>query len=335
MIKLFEGNTADQLWRNAAEALLRGDDCRNEESRLGPMREYIHCNLHLSDPLQRWMLSRQPAINPAFAIAELVWILQGRNDAAFPNFWNPALPRFSGYSKIYHGAYGFRLRGNLGLDQIDRAYRVLAVNPKSRQVVLQIWDGKKDLPHLNGDACSADIPCNVVAMPKIRDGKLEWLQVMRSNDLFLGTPHNFIQFTSLQEIMAGWLGVGVGSFVLISDSLHIYEHDIEKIKIAQVAPSARNTDSLALPKDKFDQVLSIIGNAMDELRAEELLPARFMQLIGSIGLPTSWRNLLCIVAADTARRRHWSVEMEAASSQCTNPALNAAWDAWFERCKSK
>lgn len=335
MIKSFEGDTADEIWRKAAEALVCGDDYLRQESRLGPMREYLHCSLHLRDPLQRWVLSRQPALNPAFAIAEVIWILQGRNDAAFPNYWNPVLPNFSGHGETYSGAYGHRLRSNLGVDQIERAYRVLALNPNSRQVVLQIWDGQKDMPHLNGDARSPDIPCNIVAMPKIRDGKLEWLQVMRSNDLFLGTPHNFVQFTSLQEIMAGWLGIEVGSFVLVSDSLHIYEHDIEKLKIAEVAPTARNTDSLALPKEEFNRVLSVVGNFMDELRTEELLPARFMQMIGAGEIPTSWRNLLCIVAADAARRRNWVDEAEAASGQCTNPALNVAWNAWVTRRNSQ
>jgi thymidylate synthase len=332
MIKQFEGVTADEIWCKAAKSLLRDDDYLHQGSRLGPMREYLHCSLHLHDPLQRWVLSRQPAINPAFAIAELVWILQGRNDAEFPNYWNPVLPKFSGCGETYYGAYGHRLRTNLGIDQLERAFQVLSVNPDSRQVVLQIWDGQKDLPSLNGNAQDADIPCNVVAMPKVRNGKLEWLQVMRSNDLFLGTPHNFVQFTSLQEIMAGWLEIEVGSFVLISDSLHIYDHDMEKLKIAGAPPSARNLDSLALPKKEFDQVLTIVGNAMDELRSENLLPTRFIELIRGIGLPMSWRNLLCIVAADTARRRNWIDETAAASSQCTNPALNAAWNAWLERC---
>lgn len=332
MIKSFEGDTADEIWRKAAEALVYGNDYLRQESRLGPMREYLHCSLHLRDPLQRWVLSRQPALNPAFAIAEVIWILQGRNDAAFPNYWNPVLPNFSGRCDTYSGAYGHRLRSNLGLDQIERAYRVLDLNPNSRQVVLQIWDGLKDMPHMNGDARSPDIPCNIVSMPKIREGKLEWLQVMRSNDLFLGTPHNFVQFTSLQEIMAGWLGIEVGSFVLVSDSLHIYEHNIEKLKISGIAPTVRNTDSLALPKEEFDRVLSVFGNFMDELRGEQLLRTRLMNLIVGNELPTGWRNLLCIVAADSARRRNWIDEMEVASSQNTNPALNMAWGAWLERC---
>lgn len=335
MIKIYEGDTADELWLKAAEALVRGDDFLRQDSRSGLIREHLHCGLHLRDPRQRWMLSRQPAMNPAFAIAEVVWILQGRSDAAFPNYWNPKLPEFAGHGETYYGAYGQRLRSNLGFDQIEGAYLALAADPNSRQVVLQIWEAQKDMPNLDGSPRGADIPCNVVAMLKVRGGKLEWLQIMRSNDLFRGTPHNIIQFTCLQEIMAGWLGLEVGSFVLIADSLHIYEHDLEEFYISETPSSARNTESLSLPKNEFDQVLLIMGAAMDELRNEKLLPTRFMELIANKNLPPSWRNLFCVVAADTARRRNWKNEVEAASSQCTNPVLNTAWNAWLERCTSR
>lgn len=335
MIKHFEGDTADEIWRDAATALMLGDDCLREDSRLGPMHEYLHCTLHLKDPRQRWVLSRKPALNPAFAIAELIWILQGRNDAAFPNYWNPALPNFAGSDDTYYGAYGHRLRNNLAFDQIENAFQVLAANPHSRQVVLQIWDGRIDFPTPSGTARAPDIPCNIVAMPKVRDGRLEWSQIMRSNDLFLGTPHNFVQFTSLQEIMAGWLGFEVGSFLLMSDSLHIYEHDIKKLSISDKPLEVRNTDSLALPKKEYAAVLSDITNAMDELCTKTLSRARFMQLVETCNMPKSWHNLLCIAAADAARRRSWNDETESASSQCTNPALVAGWSAWVERCTSR
>jgi thymidylate synthase len=333
MIHLFEGSTADEIWRQAADALINSDTTSLQASRLGPMREQLHCALHLRDPRQRWVNSRRPAMNPAFAIAELVWILQGRNDAAFLNYWNPALPNFAGHGDTYHGAYGFRLRQHLGVDQLERAYQILSQNPDSRQVVLQIWDSQVDLPHSDGTTRNADIPCNIVAMPKIRAGKLEWLQVMRSNDLFLGTPHNFVQFTSLQEIMAGWLGVEVGSFVLMTDSLHLYSGDIEKLVFAEPNPPTANNDLLNLKKNEFDRVLALIGETMDQLRSAHLLPKRFVQLINRTDLPAGWHNLLRIVAADSARRRNWQDEMNQASSSNTNPILNAVWQAWRERCE--
>lgn len=333
MFHYFDGATADEVWRKAKEELTSGAFSIHG-SRLGPMRELLHCGLCFRDPRQRWVLSRRPAINPAFSIAEVVWILQGRNDAAFLNYWNPALPKFAGLNPIYHGAYGSRLRNNFGFDQIDRAYRVLLANPDSRQVVLQIWDTVKDTPHADGTSRDPDIPCNLISSLKIRSEKLEWLQVMRSNDVFLGTPHNFVQFTSLQEVIAGWLGIEVGSFLLVADSLHLYEHDVDQCSMTEMPSAAMNTDSLALPRGEFNRILPLVGNTMDEMRHEYLSPIRLVSVIESLGLPIGWANSMYIVAADTARRRHWTDEMHAVASKCSNPALLEAWRAWLARCSS-
>lgn len=331
MTRQFVADTADKVWRAAAEALIKGEDCYHQSSRLGSTRELLHCTFALRQPRQRWVLSRRPALNPAFAIAETVWILLGRDDAEFLNFWNPALPSFAGHGTRYHGAYGRRLRGSMGFDQLERAYQVLTHNPDSRQVVLQIWDSSLDLPYETGQARDSDIPCNVVAMPKIRDGRLEWLQVMRSNDLFLGAPHNFVQFTVMQEVMAGWLGVELGSYVQVSDSLHFYEHDLERISVAEKGDVVVNTDVLSLPKDDFDRMLPELGAIMDRLRATDLTPTEFRRLVRDAGLPGGWRTALTIAAADSARRRNWLEEMEEAAAACTSPMLSAAWDAWLER----
>ena len=53
---------------------------------------------------------------------------------------------------------------------------------------------------------------------------------MRSNDIFRGLPYNFVQFTSMQEILAGWLKINVGSYNHVSDSLHIYERDLKEME---------------------------------------------------------------------------------------------------------
>lgn len=330
MLTQFQGDTADEIWRQAAEALTGEDGYLRQDSRLGATRELLHSTFHLQNPRQRWVLSRRPALNPAFAIAEVVWILQGRNDAAFLNFWNPLLPKFAGEGAVYNGAYGHRLRVNLGLDQIERAYKALVANPSSRQAVLQIWDGRTDMPNEDGSARNPDVPCNVVAMPKVREGRLEWLQVMRSNDLYLGTPHNLIQFTTLQEVMAGWLKLEVGSYVQISDSLHLYEHDMEAVEIASKPPAVRNTDRLDLPKAEFDRVLSTMGDAMDRLRDPELRHHHFSGTY-EMGLPGGWQNMLRIAAADAARRRGWTTESQAAAETCGNQVLRTAWASWAER----
>lgn len=330
MPRLFEAETADTLWVDAAKELLSMPVEDLQPSRQGKTHELLHCCLHLKKPRQRWVLSRQPAINPAFAIAELIWILSGRDDAAFPNYWNPLLPKYSGKQNHYYGAYGARLKNHFGIDQLHYAYETLLHKPDSRQVVLQIWDGVKDLPNMKGEPRNADIPCNIASMLKVRFGKLEWSQVMRSNDLYRGTPHNIIQFSSLQEIMAGWLQLELGSFSLFTDSLHLYEQDIKEIYIRHTEVNLNN-DSLMFSKSEYDEILPVVGNYMDELKDEQLSKKRFINITLFSQLPIAWKNLITITAADSARRRGWFNEMEEAAHQCNNPMLKMAWKNWLKR----
>ena len=209
MFHAFEADTADETWRAIADEF-RGGRVAGQASRAGSTRELLHAAISISRPRERWISSRNPPINPAFAMAEIIWIVTGRNDSWFLSYFNRKFPEFVGDGPTLHGAYGYRLRRHLELDQLSRAYHTLASNPDSRQVVLQIWDGTVDLPHPDGHPRAQDIPCNVLSMLKVRENKLHWTQIVRSNDFFLGLPYNLIQFTTLQEIIAGWLEVEVG-----------------------------------------------------------------------------------------------------------------------------
>jgi thymidylate synthase len=225
MFQVLEAGTADALWLKAANWFVVGGIAVKQGSRGGLTAEVLRASLTLEHPRQRWITSRAPALNPAFALAEVIWIMCGRNDAGFLNYFNPKLLHYAGNRLTYHGAYGHRLRAHFGIDQLERAYTVLSRDKNSRQVVLQIWDSAEDLPSEEGTARAEDVPCNIVALLKLREGRLEWTQIMRSNDLVLGLPHNIVQFSSFQEVLAGWLGVEVGSYNHFADSLHLYEQD--------------------------------------------------------------------------------------------------------------
>src|SRR5215216_3681161 len=140
MFRVFEGDTADQVWHEAASAFCNGECVAEQSSRAGQTLEILHSAISIANPIQRWVTTRYPPINPAFAIAEIVWLMTGRNDSAFLNYFNRQLPKYAGEGPIYHGAYGFRLRQHLGVDQLNRAYHALKSKPYTRQVVLQIWD---------------------------------------------------------------------------------------------------------------------------------------------------------------------------------------------------
>lgn len=227
----FIGNSADDVWRKAVssikDVMLVEENLQTSFRNIrggNKVKELLHVCFTIKNPRQRIVFGHP--FSPAYAIVEVFWMLAGFNDLSFLDFWNPRIRHFSDNGKRLHGAYGMRLGCQptlvkKKLDQVYTAYKILGRYPRLRQVVLQIWDKNLDLP--NPKPQSKDIPCSIMSHLMIRDGKLEWLQVMRANDLIWGTPINFIQFTMLQEIMAGWLDVDVGSYVHISDDLAVFE----------------------------------------------------------------------------------------------------------------
>jgi thymidylate synthase len=330
MVHVFSGTTADQVWLAAARAIGTWG-APEQASRGGPTREILHAVLEISEPQQRWTPSRRPAVNPAFAIVEALWILFGRDDEALPTFFNPRFPDFNGPGPAYEGAYGYRLRRAFGLDQLARAADALASKPDSRQVVLQIWDSSRDMPGAEGTPRRADIPCNVASLLKVRDGRLQWTQVLRSNDLVLGVPHNIVQFTMLQEVLAGWLGLEIGPYVQLSDSLHVYVHDLENVTNASPAPAVRSGDSLALSMSESRVLLEDLEQRLNGMIRADTDRPTFQRLASPERLPPAYRNHLAIVSADAARRRKWNDLMEQSAADCSNPALVQMWERWLAR----
>ena len=132
MITVFQGATADDVWQQAAQAFRRSDGVTIQDGRGGPTRELLHAAISIADPRQRWAVSRQPAMNPALALAEVVWIMTGRSDLAFLEFWSREYRKYAGDGPELHGAYGYRIRRHLSIDQLDRAFRALSKQPRHK-----------------------------------------------------------------------------------------------------------------------------------------------------------------------------------------------------------
>lgn len=334
MFRVIEADTADELWLKAAAWFGTEGSAAHQSSRCGDTIEVLHAAMSLSDPRQRWIASRSPAMNPAFALAEVIWILNGRNDSAFLNYFNPKLPNFAGKGRTYHGAYGFRLRNHFGLDQLERAYKGLSANQESRQVVLQIWDGESDLPADNGRPQAEDIPCNVISLLKIRENRLEWTQIMRSNDLVLGMPHNIVQFTSLQEVLAGWLDIEVGGYHHFADSLHLYDRD--EPLTDRVNPQALpwNDDSIALSKEESDRAFCELSRLGDILVSSGTDVDGALRAYSEADLPMALRSWATLLTADALMRRRAHQDVEKVMSECSNSCLARMFERWLERKSS-
>ncbi len=322
------GKTANEVWKKAAVMLLEKDSTL--AGRTGDIYEILHTFITIENPRQKWIYDRMPPISIGYALAELVWLINGEERADIINFWNPQLPKYAGACKVYYGAYGKRIRSHFGFDQLEKAYYALQEVPESRQVVIQIYDTRMDFPIESGQPRAEDIPCNICSMLKVRDGKLEWSQIMRSNDVLLGMPYNFVQFTGLQEILAGWLGLELGSYNHYSDSLHLYQRDINKIEIGQEV-EIENKDSLSLTKSESEKIFREIYGRMEMLAINDVSEKKTYNLAKLESEYAAYNNIMLIIAAYVAyKKKYYDLVCELISI-CTNNTYVTMWHRWSDR----
>jgi thymidylate synthase len=343
-----EGGSADEVWQAAVDEIAVNGLV--QPSRDQTTRELLHVAFAISDPRQRVVFGRP--FNPALAVAETIWILSGGNTVDFVRFWNPRMAQYlDDGSQCLHGAYGSRLGSTprLGsgaerrlrleslprkgrLDQLRQAFEVLRDDPHSRQVVLQIWDADLDLP--DPVPQSRDVPCNLMSHLLVRDGRLEWLQMMRSNDLFWGTPVNFIQFTSLQEIMAGWLGLECGTYTHISSSLHVYQRHWDELNEVAGRPNVvtpRNETSLQIRGyAAWEEVWGLVADLAVALTERRDAVDVDLALARAQALPVGYRQWIALLAAESLRR---AGALDAALDVVQESGVfwSTSWMSWFRR----
>jgi thymidylate synthase len=113
----------------------------------------------------------------------------------------------------------FRWRG---ADQVANVIALLKKRPSSRQAVIQIFDADDLQSGEHG------VPCTCTLQFLLRDAALHLFVNMRSNDAYLGFPHDVFAFTMLQEIVARSVGVEIGTYIHTVGSFHLYaENDAQ------------------------------------------------------------------------------------------------------------
>jgi thymidylate synthase len=160
------------------------------------------------------------------------------------------------------------------------------------------------------------------------------LQVVRSNDIDRGLPHNLIQFTVLQELMAGWLGLEVGKYVHVMDSVHFYPELSDRMAVDDQVIPARNTDRFEEPYETSIRAFAALAARMDRI-IDARQSGTSPRYGGDQWLPRAYENMFAIIAADDARRHGNREIAEALVEQCDNPALRQLWTRWVERVDSK
>ena len=185
-------------------------------------------------PWQRVVFCPHRDANPFFHFLEAMWMLAGRDDVEWISEFNSRIHQYSDDGSTFHGAYGRRWRVWFGFDQIQRAAEALALDRRSRRVVLQMWDPWKDLGQ-----SGKDFPCNTSITFTPRGDKLDMLVNNRSNDMIWGAyGSNVVHFSMLQELMCGLAGFVMGNYYQVSANFHAYIEVFNKYSAGTWAASA-------------------------------------------------------------------------------------------------
>ena len=150
-----------------------------------------------------------------FALAELAWILSGRDDLASIQPYCAAMTHFSDDNMTLTGAYGVRLR-----EQWERAVEMLRADPSSRRVVLPIYR--------ETDLCrkTNDIPCNIALQVLIRRCHVLLSVTSRSSDFITGYPIDMFHWQVLAHMLAREFACNTAQTVSYAvGSLHLYGID--------------------------------------------------------------------------------------------------------------
>lgn len=248
-----------------------------------PTTEVLGVHLRLTQPRRRFVnLPPARVLNPAFAVAEALWILSG-SDEPWIFTYNRSLRQYADEGRL-QGAYGPRMRNWQGaVDQLDHARRLLERDPDSRQAVIQLYDPQRD------SRGHRDVPCTLNYRFFVRAGRLDMHTTMRSNDVWLGLPYDLFTATILQELMAGWLGVKLGTYHHHVDSLHLYDQHEPAATALAALPSVASSPlmpQLTAPAQELTEFLTrVVTGVLDPE-----WPAPWRQMAGMLASYRLWSD---------------------------------------------
>jgi len=195
------------------------------------INEITNCVFELLNPRQSMYMNDRRSSQFAYIAAELVWYFMGREDLDFikhyAKFWE-ILVNDDGTLNSAYGNLIFREENEYGYNQYKWAYDSLVKDKDSRQAIMHF---NKPSHQYEGNK---DFVCTLNGVFMIRNDKLNFTIMIRSNDVILGLPTDIAFFTKLQEQMLNHLRsvypeLEMGKYTHIANSMHLYERNFELV----------------------------------------------------------------------------------------------------------
>lgn len=200
----------------------------------------------------------------AYMLGELAWYFTGRDDVEFISKFSSFWGHISDDGVTNRSAYGAIVFNRYGFDQAAQVIDTLRRDPCSRRAVINF-----NVPN-PGRFETKDEICTIALVFELRGGKLDCTGIMRSNDVWLGTPYDVVFFTELQKHIANELGVYYGKYTHIAVSLHAYEKDIDRVREVwcrkQAAPSLKlDIEGFLAHIPEIERIVMSSGTPKDDI----------------------------------------------------------------------
>lgn len=259
----------DEVWRLLLLDLLYQTPI---DSRAGRVKEITAYSFKLCDINQTFLLNKRRKLSPHYACAETLWYLQPTKSIEMIKAYAPQYEKFADGNGKAWGAYGYRFFHEI--NQFKLTIDLLKQNPETRQAILSIWN-KQDLVEQDKHN---DIPCTISLQFLLRNGKLNLIVTMRSNDAWLGLPYDVFAFTCLQRLVAHGVGVEPGWYVHQVGSEHLYEKHWKAAEEAVSTPINISYQRLehewATDEYKIDDLGFYIEQALSCEMIDRMLPSK-------------------------------------------------------------
>jgi len=265
---VIERDSIDSMYKAIIDRILRSGE--EVTARGLSFKECRFQHLIITNPRARLITNQARKLSKKFAMGEFIWIMSGKCNVEQIAFYNKRMADFSDDGFELHGAYGPRLRHwrlqNGDVDQLTNCLERLKNDIYTRQASIVILD-----PAIDFTVKTKDIPCNNYLQFIYREGKLDLMTYVRSNDTLLGFPYDVFEWTMLQEIFANALGVELGNYHHIIGSLHIYSRDIPKMN--EILNSNHQRYSMApMPKNTNLNIINDLAKAEEQYRDDNVTP---------------------------------------------------------------
>jgi thymidylate synthase len=196
-------------------------------------------------------------------VAEQIWFISGaRKPEIFLRDFTRIWDDFTNPGDVVTVAYGYRWRRHFGRDQLGMLVELLQKDSSSRQGVVITWDPAGDGL---GGVNKGNVPCPYTFCVNIIGGRLHLLNVVRSNDMILGFPHDVAGFALLQIILAQKLNVKPGIYTHTIANAHIYNTHYKAAEEMIRRQASSQKIKISLPEKSFER-----AEAQDKKLVEEI-----------------------------------------------------------------